>query len=159
MNNILKGTVGVGWDVIKGDKGDKGEPFRYEDFTPEQLEALRGPKGEDGTLIFEELTEAQKASLKGDKGDKGDIGPQGEKGAQGPRGAQGARGEKGDKGADGDSGVYVGADEPTDPKKIIWLETDADSQDPINSYIDRIVSEKIVEYIGSSFDVAEEGAY
>ena len=31
-----------------GDKGDKGEPFRYEDFTPEQLDALRGPAGDDG---------------------------------------------------------------------------------------------------------------
>lgn len=26
-------------------KGDKGEPFVYEDFTAEQLEALRGPEG------------------------------------------------------------------------------------------------------------------
>ena len=29
-------------------KGDKGDPFRYEDFTPEQLEALKGPKGDKG---------------------------------------------------------------------------------------------------------------
>ena len=35
--------------VESGDfKGPKGDPFEYEDFTPEQLEALRGPKGEDG---------------------------------------------------------------------------------------------------------------
>ena len=26
-------------------KGDKGNPFTYEDFTPQQLEALRGPQG------------------------------------------------------------------------------------------------------------------
>lgn len=31
-----------------GPKGDKGEPFRYEDFTSEQLENLRGPKGDGG---------------------------------------------------------------------------------------------------------------
>lgn len=29
-------------------KGDKGDSFRYEDFTPEQLEALKGSKGDDG---------------------------------------------------------------------------------------------------------------
>lgn len=36
-------------------KGDKGDPFTYDDFTPEQLEALKGEKGDkgdDGTLIY-----------------------------------------------------------------------------------------------------------
>lgn len=40
----------------QGIKGDKGDPFRYEDFTPEQLEALKGPKGdkgEDGLSAFQ----------------------------------------------------------------------------------------------------------
>ena len=39
----------------QGIKGDKGDPFRYEDFTPEQLQALKGPKGdkgEDGLSAF-----------------------------------------------------------------------------------------------------------
>ena len=36
----------------QGIKGDKGDPFRYEDFTPEQLEALKGPKGDDGLSAF-----------------------------------------------------------------------------------------------------------
>ena len=39
----------------QGLKGDKGDPFRYEDFTAEQLEALKGPKGdkgEDGLSAF-----------------------------------------------------------------------------------------------------------
>ena len=52
---------------VKGPKGDigltgpQGEPFKYEDFTPEQLEALKvkGDKGDKGE--------------KGDKGDKGDA--------------------------------------------------------------------------------------
>lgn len=35
--------------LLKGPKGDKGEPFRYSDFTPEQLLALRGPKGDPGS--------------------------------------------------------------------------------------------------------------
>ena len=47
----------------KGEKGDKGDAFTYEDFTPEQL-----------------------AALKGEKGDKGDAGPQGPQGPQGPAG-------------------------------------------------------------------------
>ena len=32
----------------KGEKGDKGDAFTYEDFTPEQLAALKGSKGADG---------------------------------------------------------------------------------------------------------------
>ena len=39
----LKGLQGP-----QGEPGPKGEPFRYEDFTPEQLEALKGPKGDKG---------------------------------------------------------------------------------------------------------------
>lgn len=31
-----------------GVPGEKGDPFTYEDFTPEQLEALRGPQGVPG---------------------------------------------------------------------------------------------------------------
>ena len=49
-----------GVDYFDGEKGDKGDPFRYEDFTAEQL-----------------------ASLKGDKGDKGDNGIDGKDGADG----------------------------------------------------------------------------
>ena len=49
-----------------GPKGDKGDPFKYSDFTPEQLAALKGPKG-----------------------DKGDPGPQGPQGIQGPPGPGG----------------------------------------------------------------------
>ena len=32
----------------KGDKGDKGDAFTYDDFTPEQLAALKGTDGKDG---------------------------------------------------------------------------------------------------------------
>ena len=31
-----------------GQQGEKGEAFTYDDFTPEQLEALKGPKGDTG---------------------------------------------------------------------------------------------------------------
>lgn len=43
----LKGLQGP-----QGEPGPKGDPFRYEDFTPEQLEALKGPKGNDGLSAF-----------------------------------------------------------------------------------------------------------
>lgn len=49
-----------GVDYFDGEKGDKGDPFTYKDFTPEQL-----------------------ASLKGDKGDKGDNGTDGKDGVNG----------------------------------------------------------------------------
>lgn len=39
----LKGLQGP-----QGEPGPKGDPFRYEDFTPEQLQALKGPKGPKG---------------------------------------------------------------------------------------------------------------
>ena len=39
----LKGLQGP-----QGEPGPKGDPFRYEDFTPEQLANLKGPKGDKG---------------------------------------------------------------------------------------------------------------
>lgn len=53
-------------------RGEKGDPFTYSDFTPEQLEALRGPAGVDG-----------------------------QDGKDGADGAQGPQGEKGDTGISG----------------------------------------------------------
>lgn len=70
----------------------KGDPFTYDDFTPEQLETLKGKdgltpyigtngnwfiglvdtgikaKGKDGTMSFADLTEEEKESLKGKDG-------------------------------------------------------------------------------------------
>jgi alpha-D-ribose 1-methylphosphonate 5-triphosphate synthase subunit PhnG len=34
--------------ALRGERGDKGDPFTYADFTPKQLAALKGPKGDDG---------------------------------------------------------------------------------------------------------------
>lgn len=44
---------------------------------PQGPQGPQGPPGADGKMTFEELTPAQRASVKGDKGDKGDPGPQG----------------------------------------------------------------------------------
>ena len=102
-----------------GAKGDKGAAFTYNDFTPDQLEALRGPRGRQGP--------------QGQKGDKGNTGRtpvitasrddkittlysdgqfivnirDGEKGEQGIQGIQGPKGEKGDR---GDSYILTQAD-------------------------------------------------
>ena len=68
-----------GYTPVKGIDyfdGEDGKAFTYDDFTPAQLDALKGEKG--------------------DKGDKGD---------QGVRGLQGVQGEKGDKGNDGKDAV------------------------------------------------------
>lgn len=62
-------------------------------------------KGADGTMTFEDLTEAQKATLKGEKGDPGEQGPQGEAGPQGPRGETGPQGPQGKTGATGSQGA------------------------------------------------------
>ena len=67
---MIPGTRGV-----QGNKGDKGDSFRYEDFTPEQLEALKGPKGDKGDpFTYADFTAEQLEALKGPKGDKGDDG-------------------------------------------------------------------------------------
>ena len=60
----------------RGLKGDKGDPFKYEDFTLEQLKALRGPRGND--FKYSDFTREQLEALKGPKGDKGDKGDKGE---------------------------------------------------------------------------------
>lgn len=57
---------------LKGNTGPKGDAFTYDDFTPEQLAALQGPKGETGA--------------EGPKGDTGAQGQQGPKGDPGPKG-------------------------------------------------------------------------
>ena len=65
-----------------GPQGPKGDAFTYADFTPEQLAALKGEKGDTGAT--------------GPQGLKGDTGPQGSKGEKGDTGATGPQGEKGD---------------------------------------------------------------
>lgn len=88
----------------KGEKGDvgpagpagiNGKDFKYEDFTKEQLAALKGEKGEKG-----------EQGLQGPPGKNGKRGPAGERGPQGPQGLQGPAGPKGE-GADIDLSEYV----------------------------------------------------
>lgn len=72
-NNGFVGTEEEWLETLKstvpgpeGQKGEKGDPFVYEDFTPEQLAALVGPEGKPGK--------------DGEQGKDGKEGPQGERG-------------------------------------------------------------------------------
>lgn len=65
-------------NIVDGATGLKGDPFTFEDFTAEQLEAIRGPQGLTGEtgekgdpFTYDDFTEEQLESLKV-KGDKGD---------------------------------------------------------------------------------------
>ena len=57
------------FDVMDGNKGDKGDAFTYSDFTSEQLAALKGEKGD--AFTYSDFTAEQLAALKGEKGDTG----------------------------------------------------------------------------------------
>jgi len=126
----------------------KGDPFLYEDFTPEQLEALRGPKGEPGPLTFADFTPAQIEILRGPQGVKGatgsrgpqgiqgiqgpigPVGPQGEIGPVGPQGPQGEKGATGARGATGATGAK-GDTGPIGPQGIKGDTGDVGPQGPI----------------------------
>lgn len=97
-----------------GPQEPKGDPFTYSDFTPEQLEALRGPQGPIGNT-----------GPQGEQGDPGQQGPQGLPGAQGPAGEPGPQGPAGQNGADGYTPVR-GTD--------YWTDDDIAT---INAYIDQ----------------------
>lgn len=67
-------------------KGEKGDPFTYNDFTPEQLLALKGENGIDGKSAYQLAVE------------KGFVGTEAEwiaslKGETGPQGIQGLKGD------------------------------------------------------------------
>lgn len=58
-------------------KGPKGEPFKYSDFTQDQLNALKGPKGDKGEPFkYSDFTAEQLLALRGPKGDPGSGGGQ-----------------------------------------------------------------------------------
>lgn len=103
--------------------GEKGDPFVYSDFTPEQLESLRGPKGEPGEQGIQGIQGPQ--GEPGEQGLQGIQGPQGDIGPQGPEGIQGPQGEPGQDGYTPERGVDY------------WTEEDIQE---INDYIDEKTS-------------------
>ena len=90
---VAHGFRGTEQEWLDSLKGLQGEPFKYSDFTPEQLNALKGPKGDTGEngeqgpkgepFKYTDFTEEQLAALKGDRGEKGETGEPGPKGEQG----------------------------------------------------------------------------
>lgn len=105
----------------KGDKGEKGDPFKYSDFTQPQLEGLRGPQGLKGDPF--EYSDFTPEQLEGLRGPQGIQGVQGEKGETGPRGAQGEKGDRGDVGPQGIQGAQgpigpIGPIGPQGPKGV-----------------------------------------
>lgn len=68
-------------EVLLGNiKGPKGDPFKYTDFTKEQLDALRGPQGETGqstkavTIFFKSTKSFTLSELKAEAGSSMSIG-------------------------------------------------------------------------------------
>lgn len=68
----ITGTRWLDLPYASGPKGEKGDAFTFEDFTPEQIAALKGEKGDTGdAFTYEDFTPEQLASLIGPKGDAG----------------------------------------------------------------------------------------
>ena len=118
-------------DGVRGQRGETG---------------ATGPQGETGAtgaaLTWDDLTEEQKAELKGETGDtgpKGDTGPQGEPGPKGDTGPQGETGPKGDTGPEGTipftvpfvagDGIIMELDSDGEELKVI-ISVDSDSVPP-----------------------------
>ena len=88
-----KGDKGdTGEQGPRGEKGDTGPTGATGAVGPQGIQGIQGiqgeqgPKGQDGTVSFGELTEEQRASLKGDQGDQGvqgETGPAGQDGSDG----------------------------------------------------------------------------
>ena len=91
-----------GLDTGKFSRGEAGKSFTYEDFTPEQLEALRGPKGDSFT--FDDLTPEEIVLLTGADGLDGEPGRDGYTPIKGVDYFDGKDGKDGRDGLDGKDG-------------------------------------------------------
>ena len=80
---------------LTGPRGERGE---------RGLTGERGPAGRDGVVTFENLSQAQRNSLKGDRGETGPQGPRGATGERGPAGERGLTGPQGPTGPQGRQG-------------------------------------------------------
>lgn len=94
----FKGTVDEWLASLVGPPGQDGS-IVFEELTPEQKEMLRGPKGDP--FLYSDFTQEQLEALRGPQGIQGETGPQGE---QGPQGIQGIQGPTGPTGATGPTG-------------------------------------------------------
>lgn len=184
VNGSLYVWNGTAWENvgnIKGEKGDTGDAFKFEDFTPEQLSSLKGdtgdigetgPKCDAGASAYVNVNHesgiinisvndgvSESISFTELKGDKGDTGAKGDAGAKGDTGSQGAKGDKGDTGATG----------PTTDENAGWklpvdeiLTTTTLPTDVSKGYRVAIVTSSVMvikEYNGSSWETESLDAY
>ena len=104
-----------------GQAGPQGEPGPQGPIGPQ------GPAGKDGTVSFDELTPEQIDMLKGPKGDTGEQGPQGIQGPKGDTGEQGPIGPQGPVGPQGPKG-----DPGEVPENVMTTDTNQDVTAAIN---------------------------
>ena len=86
----LVGELSQGVEYYKGERGPKGDAFTYEDFTQEQLNALKGQQGEPGAkgdkgdaFTYADFTQEQLEALRGPAGKDGSNGLDGKDGKDG----------------------------------------------------------------------------
>lgn len=141
-----------------GAQGPQGPQGPQGDIGPQGPQGVQGPigpqgeKGADGTVSFDDLTDEQKASLKGQdgkpftydmfteeqlaalvgpQGPQGEVGPQGPEGPQGKQGIQGLIGPQGEQGLQGPQGP-AGADGAQGPQGVSGVYTG--TEDPGDDY-------------------------
>ena len=105
----FEGTVDEWLASLVGPPGQDGS-IEFEELTPEQMDMLRGPKGDP--FLYSDFTAEQLEALRGPQGLQGETGPQGEQGVQGPQGIQGPKGETGETGPTGPQGEQGEKGEP-----------------------------------------------
>lgn len=152
-----------------GAQGPKGDSYpagivEFDSLTPEQIEMLKGPKGDTGAQgpkgdkgdkgdqgergLQGEPGETGPQGPKGDQGEQGPAGPQGERGAQGLQGERGPQGEQGEKGDRGERGLQgpegpQGIQGPAGPTYTI---TDADYEAIAAIAITKLTNAEEVKY-------------
>lgn len=141
-------SVSLANPIYRGPEGPKGD---------------KGDKGVDGTVKFDDLTEAQKASLRGPQGERGPEGPMGPKGEDGgivfenltPEQKEELRGPKGEDGYTPVKGVDYFDGEPgangyTPVKGVDYF----DGQDYILTDADKQEIAGMVEVSGGDVDLS-----
>ena len=129
MSKINLGKVRFTYDdfteeqlaALKGAKGDKGDAFTYEDFTPEQLASLKGDTGEQG------LTGADGATFTPSVDAEGNLSWTNDKGLVNPPTVN-IKGEKGDSGVNNIDDNNTRAITTYSSNKIETIKEDLSSQ-------------------------------
>lgn len=119
--NTEKTNIVLGTPIVAGTIGKDGKSAYevalangFKGTEQEWLDSLVGPPGADGNVSFEELTEEQLEMI---TGPVGPVGPT------------------------GDSGVYVGAEEPTDPDALVWINPEGEASEALatKEYVDEAI--------------------